>query len=164
MAKFVLYLAGATFTAYGLACLLSPGIAAGAAGLSMQNADAIAEVGAMYGGFQTGFGVFCLFAAWQPEYRRAGLWALLLGIGLLGGRSQLPRYHRQRRPLRLHLRRDSLRVTHYPAGRSGAASLAVDDIHRHLEDVDGEATARRLLVLVLHIATGVAHGLDHLVE
>lgn len=88
MARFVLYLAGATFTAYGLACLLSPGIAAGAAGLSMQNADAIAEVGAMYGGFQTGFGVFCLFAAWQPEYRRAGLWALLLGIGLLAvGRS-----------------------------------------------------------------------------
>ena len=88
MARFVLYLAGATFTAYGLACLLSPGIAASAAGLSRQNADAIAEVGAMYGGFQTGFGVFCLFAAWQPEYRRAGLWALLLGIGLLAvGRS-----------------------------------------------------------------------------
>ncbi|MFN2287246.1 MAG: DUF4345 family protein [Chromatocurvus sp.] len=88
MARFVLYLAGATFTAYGLVCLLSPGIAAGAAGLSMQNADAIAEVGAMYGGFQTGFGVFCLLAAWQPDYRRAGLWALLLGIGLLAvGRS-----------------------------------------------------------------------------
>lgn len=88
MGKFVLYLAGATFTAYGLACLLRPDIAAGAASLSMQNADAVAEVGAMYGGFQTGFGLFCLLAAWQPGYRRAGLWALLLGIGLLAvGRS-----------------------------------------------------------------------------
>lgn len=88
MDKFVLYLAGATFTAYGLACLVSPGIAADAASLSMRNADAVAEVGAMYGGFQTGFGLFCLLAAWQPDYRRAGLWALLLGIGLLAvGRS-----------------------------------------------------------------------------
>lgn len=88
MGKFVLYLAGATFTAYGLACLLSPDIAAGAASLSMQNADAVAEIGAMYGGFQTGFGLFCLLAAWQPAYRRAGLWALLLGIGMLAvGRS-----------------------------------------------------------------------------
>lgn len=88
MDKLVLYLAGATFTAYGLACLVSPGIAAGAAGLSMQNADAVAEIGAMYGGFQTGFGLFCLLAARQPGYRRAGLWALLLGIGLLAvGRS-----------------------------------------------------------------------------
>lgn len=86
--KIVLYLAGATFTAYGLACLISPDIAAGAAGLSMQSGDAVAEIGAMYGGFQTGFGLFCLLAAWQAPYRRAGLWALLLGIGLLAlGRS-----------------------------------------------------------------------------
>lgn len=83
MARFVLYLAGATFTLYGLVCLLRPDIAANAASLSLRNADAIAEVGAMYGGFQTGFGLFCLLAAWQPVYRRAGLWALLLGIGLL---------------------------------------------------------------------------------
>ena len=81
--KIVLYLAGATFTAYGLACLISPDIAAGAASITMRNGDAIAEIGAMYGGFQTGFGLFCLLAAWQSEYRRAGLWALLLGIGLL---------------------------------------------------------------------------------
>jgi len=88
MAKFVLYLAGGIFTAYGLACLLSPDIAADAANLSMQNADAVAEIGAMYGGFQTGFGLFCLLAARQPAYRRAGLWALFLGIGLLAvGRS-----------------------------------------------------------------------------
>ncbi|MFN2327382.1 MAG: DUF4345 family protein [Chromatocurvus sp.] len=88
MGKFVLYLAGATFTAYGLTCLFKPDIAAAAASLSMQNSDAVAEVGAMYGGFQTGFGLFCLLAAWKPEYRRAGLWALLLGIGLLAaGRS-----------------------------------------------------------------------------
>jgi len=88
MGKFVLYLAGATFTAYGLTCLFKPDIAAAAASLSMQNSDAVAEVGAMYGGFQTGFGLFCLLAAWKPVYRRAGLWALLLGIGLLAaGRS-----------------------------------------------------------------------------
>ena len=88
MDRIVLYIAGATFTVYGLVCLLRPDIAAGAAGLSMQNADATAEMGAMYGGFQSGFGLFCLLAAWQAAYRRAGLWALLLGIGLLAvGRS-----------------------------------------------------------------------------
>lgn len=88
MGRLVLYIAGATFTAYGLACLFSPDIAADASGLSMQSADGVAEIGAMYGGFQTGFGLFCLLAASQPAYRRAGLWALLLGIGLLAvGRS-----------------------------------------------------------------------------
>ena len=88
MDRFILYLSGATFIAYGLACLISPGIAAGAAGLSMQGADAVAEIGAMYGGFQTGFGLFCLLGAWRAPYRRAALWALVLGIGLLAiGRS-----------------------------------------------------------------------------
>src|SRR5579885_2106370 len=33
-----------------------------------------------------------------------------------------------------------------------------------LDHVDGEAAAAGFLVLVLHVAAGVAHGLDHLVE
>jgi hypothetical protein len=88
MAKVVLYLAGITFTLYGLACLVDPGIAARAAGLELRGADAVAEIGAMYGGFQTGFGLFCLLAARRSDLRAGALWALLLGIGLLAvGRS-----------------------------------------------------------------------------
>ena len=48
------------------------------------------SVGATVGsdGFQTGFGLFCLLCARRSDYAAAGLWALLLGIGLLAaGRS-----------------------------------------------------------------------------
>jgi hypothetical protein len=83
MGKFVLYLCAVVFTGYGLVCLFAPAIPAGAAGLTMGSGDAFAEIGAMYGGFQTGFGLFCLLAALRPDIYRAGLWALLLGIGLL---------------------------------------------------------------------------------
>lgn len=83
MGKFVLYLAALVFIGYGLACWVSPEIAANAAGLTMTSGDAAAEIGAMYGGLQTGFGVMCLCAARQHAYYRAGLWALLLGIGFL---------------------------------------------------------------------------------
>jgi hypothetical protein len=83
MGKILLYLAGLIFAGYGLACLINPEIATGAAGLAATNGDGLVEIGAMYGGFQTGFGLFCLLCARRAEYTAAGLWALLLGIGLL---------------------------------------------------------------------------------
>jgi hypothetical protein len=49
----------------------------------MTNGDAYAEIGAMYGGLQTGFGLFCLLAAIRPALYRAGLTLLVLAIGSL---------------------------------------------------------------------------------
>lgn len=49
----------------------------------MSNGDAVAEVGAMYGGLQTGIGIFCLMAAIRPEYYRACLTLLVMVIGAL---------------------------------------------------------------------------------
>lgn len=83
MGKALLYASGAVFAAYGLACLVDPGIAASAAGLAATGADGRAELGGMYGGFQTGFGLYLLLCAWRPALMTGGLWALLLGIGPL---------------------------------------------------------------------------------
>jgi hypothetical protein len=83
MERILLLACGVIFAGYGGLCLISPQVAANAAGLAMNSGDAVAEVGAMYGGFQTGFGVFCLLAGLRAELRPAALWALVLGIGLL---------------------------------------------------------------------------------
>src|SRR5918998_2447324 len=53
-------------------------------------------------------------------------------------------------------------------GRCGQLSVRMNlrgiAISSALDHVDSETTARGLLVLVLHVRTGVAHGLDRLVE
>lgn len=81
--KIVLWISAIIFISYGLACLLSPGIPAGYAGLSMTNGDAYAEIGAMYGGLQTGFGLFCLLAALKADLYRPGLALLVMVVGSL---------------------------------------------------------------------------------
>ena len=83
LGRIVLWISAAMFTAYGIACLISPALPAGYAGLAMTNGDAFAEIGAMYGGLQTGFGLFCLIAALKPEHYRSGLLLLVVAIGLL---------------------------------------------------------------------------------
>src|SRR3712207_6125762 len=47
--------------------------------------------------------------------------------------------------------------------RMKVRGIAVSSISA-FDDVDGEAAARRLLVLVLHVGPGVAHRLDRLVQ
>ena len=79
--KFVLWLSASMFIAYGLACLVSPALPAGYAGLEFISADAFPEVGAMYGGLQTGFGIFCLLGALKTDFYRPALVLLLLCIG-----------------------------------------------------------------------------------
>jgi len=49
----------------------------------MSNGDAFAEIGAMYGGLQTGIGIFCLLAFLKSDFYSAGLVLLILGIGTL---------------------------------------------------------------------------------
>ena len=83
LGKIVLWVAAVSFIGYGLACLFSPALPAEYAGLGMTNGDAYAEIGAMYGGLQTGFGLFCLLAAIRPAFYRAGLTLLVLSIGSL---------------------------------------------------------------------------------
>jgi len=79
--KFILWLSAIVFIAYGLACLVSPALPAEYAGLAFISGDALPEIGAMYGGLQTGFGLFCLLGALNADYRRPALVLLLLGIG-----------------------------------------------------------------------------------
>src|SRR5258708_31746037 len=63
-------------------------------------------------------------------------------------------------------------VTHSPRSARlftsafiGLALRKIDaDVQRPLDDVEGETAAGRLLVFVLHVRTGVAHGADDLVE
>ena len=81
LGKFVLWFSAIVFSAYGLACLFSPALPAAYAGLEFISGDAMPEIGAMYGGLQTGFGVFCLLGALKADYYRPALMLLLLCIG-----------------------------------------------------------------------------------
>ena len=79
----VLWVNAIVFISYGIACLLSPELPAGYAGLTISNGDAYVEMGAMYGGLQTGFGLFILLCALRPAMRRNGLLLLAMVIGSL---------------------------------------------------------------------------------
>lgn len=83
LGKTVLSISTFTFISYGLISLFSPAIPAGLASLNMNNGDAYAEIGAMYGGLQTGIGLFCATALLKPDFYRSGLLLLVLGIGAL---------------------------------------------------------------------------------
>ena len=83
LGKSVLGISALVFIGYGLVSLVSPAIPAGLAGLVLSNGDAFAEIGAMYGGLQTGVGLFCALALLKPEFYRSGLTLLVLAIGTL---------------------------------------------------------------------------------
>lgn len=83
LGKIVLWAAGLIFVVYGAACFLSPELPANYAGLSIGNGDAYAEMGAMYGGLQFGFGLYCILCAVKPSFFRAGLTLLVMVIGCL---------------------------------------------------------------------------------
>ncbi|MDO8909351.1 MAG: DUF4345 family protein [Pseudohongiella sp.] len=81
--KIILWVSALVFIAYGLVSLIAPAVPAGFAGLIISNGNAYAEISSMYGGLQTGIGLFCLLAAIRPEYYRGGLALLTIGIGAL---------------------------------------------------------------------------------
>lgn len=83
LGKIVLWAAGLIFISYGAACFLSPELPANYAGLSIGSGDAYAEMGAMYGGLQFGFGLFCILCAVKPGFFRPGLTMLVMVIGFL---------------------------------------------------------------------------------
>lgn len=81
LGKIVLWVSAVIFISYGLICLFSPEVPAGYAALIMSDGNAMAEISAMYGGLQTGFGIFLLLAALKPSFYKAGLALLVLGMG-----------------------------------------------------------------------------------
>ncbi|MEE4203534.1 MAG: hypothetical protein V2I45_07875 [Halieaceae bacterium] len=81
--KALLLFSGAIFAAYGVVCWYNPELPAEYAGLFIATHDGYAEMAAMYGGLQTGFGVLLILAGLVSRYRRAGLWVIQLGIGSL---------------------------------------------------------------------------------
>ncbi len=83
LGKTILGVSALVLISYGAVCLISPTTPATYAGLIISNGDAFAEVGAMYGGLQTGLGLFFLLAFLKPEFYRSGLVILFLAIGSL---------------------------------------------------------------------------------
>jgi hypothetical protein len=83
LGKVVLWFSAGIFISYGLTCLFLPDVPARYAGLNMTNGNAIAEISAMYGGLQTGFGLFCLLGALNHNFYKSGLVLLVLCIGSL---------------------------------------------------------------------------------
>jgi hypothetical protein len=83
LGKFVLWVSGLIFFAYGVVCLFDPAIPAGYAGFQMAGGDAFVEVSAMYGGLQAGFGLWCLLGAINNDYARASLLSIVFVIGSL---------------------------------------------------------------------------------
>lgn len=79
--KLVLWLSAAIFLSYGLWCLISPEVPANYAGLSITNGDAYAEMGAMYGGLQTGFGLLCLWGALREWMYKPALTMVAVMVG-----------------------------------------------------------------------------------
>ena len=84
LTKIVLWVSAIAFTSYGIACLLSPELPANYAGLAIIRGDGYAELGAMYGGLQTGFGLFMFLAIFNADLQRPALLLLVMTIGLLG--------------------------------------------------------------------------------
>ena len=83
LGKTVIGVSALVLISYGLVSLVNPAIPSGFAGLEMSNGDAFAEVGAMYGGLQTGLGIFCLLALQKPDFYSACLALLALAFGTL---------------------------------------------------------------------------------
>lgn len=81
--QLLLGISGAIFAIYGVFCWLDPELPAEYAGLFIATHNGYAEMAAMYGGLQTGFGVVLIAAALIKHYRRAGLWLMLITIGTL---------------------------------------------------------------------------------
>jgi hypothetical protein len=82
LGKVILWISTLAFVSYGLMCLFDPNVVAIFAGLEIVSGDGFAELGAMYGGLQTGYGVFCMLGALRDDLYRPALLSLVL---LLGG-------------------------------------------------------------------------------
>lgn len=83
VSRMILGMSALILMTYGLLCLVSPELPAEYSGLKISNGDAFAEIGAMYGGLQTGLGLFFLLGTAKREFCRPALVVLILAIGSL---------------------------------------------------------------------------------
>ena len=67
VSRMILGVSALILMTYGLLCLVSPELPAEYSGLKISNGDAFAEIGAMYGGLQTGLGLFFLLGTAKRE-------------------------------------------------------------------------------------------------
>ncbi len=77
MARVFLGLQVLLFIPYGLYCLVSPGMLAGAAGVKATSITGTIELQAMYGGLQVAVGVLCLMGLLRKPFEQVALTALL---------------------------------------------------------------------------------------
>ena len=81
--KLAIGMTAAAFLGFGTISMFKPGILR-KIGVRATNANGRAELRAMYGGMELGFGVFFAFAARRPEWRRPALAAIACAVGALG--------------------------------------------------------------------------------
>ena len=80
----LLILAGAGFLGFGLWLTADPASGLATIGIAAGNAAGLIELRALYGGLELGLGVYLLMCAARADWRRTGLWAVLLGNGGIG--------------------------------------------------------------------------------
>ena len=80
-ARFVLLFTAVSFIGYGLACLFAPNMVGTLSGLGLQMVSGRTEIHAMYGGLQTGLGLYFLLCGFHKEWLRPGVVALVLVMG-----------------------------------------------------------------------------------
>src|SRR5436190_13066312 len=80
----LLALAGIGFLGFGLCLIVDPAGGLVTVGIVASNPAGLIELRALYGGLELGLGVFFLLCAARPDWRRPGLWAVLLGNGGIG--------------------------------------------------------------------------------
>jgi len=80
----LLNLAGLGFLGFGLWLIADPAGGLAMVGIAPVNAAGFIELRALYGGLELGLGTYLLLCAARQDWRRAGLWAVLLGNGGIG--------------------------------------------------------------------------------
>ncbi|MEL0082405.1 MAG: DUF4345 domain-containing protein, partial [Gammaproteobacteria bacterium] len=81
LARVVLLFTAFSFIGYGLTCLFLPDIVGTLSGLGLQMVSGRTEIHAMYGGLQTGLGLFFLLCGMHKEWVRPGTVAIILAMG-----------------------------------------------------------------------------------
>lgn len=85
--RIVLTLTALSLLGFGVAFLISPRGMTGDFGIALSGTDAVADVCAVYGGFEIGMGLFLLWTVRNTAWLKAGLVAATLSLcGFMCGR------------------------------------------------------------------------------
>jgi Domain of unknown function (DUF4345) len=79
--RIVLVLNVLSLLGFGIAFLVSPRAMTGDFGITLNGTDAVADVTAVYGGFEIGMGLFLLWTVKNTAWLKAGLMAATLSLG-----------------------------------------------------------------------------------